>query len=322
MNTPSFSPPKKVQATSNVLEAPNSPKGLKGEAGSLEAQGERRLHQLEHKLTLSLTLEYQELIQGWCAFRLSTASSEPLPDPFKHLQVNHTQEGMGSLESLQAFEQGLSSEIVTRPWVWAHEQYLQKAQQEGFVEAEEWAYKRMLNRASGEPELLRADVFKVLVEQKQSIQQLVRVDRSGHMLFDYQERSLPVALRFDYINGHMDNQTYDLEALVAELEKNPQVTFESSRQRGAGVGQRIEPIPHYNQDEGRVAGVAFRWSPTAEQSEMLWKKALSKGGSYPSTLIRALALEMDCLGLKGKGILKGEKSPSSAPKRKGPTPKF
>jgi hypothetical protein len=92
---------------------------------------------------------------------------------------------------------------------------------------------------------------------------------------------------FDYIRGHLDNETYDLDNLVEYLMKRDDVAFiayaDSSYKskllkcplsdNDPDLGGIIDDIPGYNADEGRDESITLVYYPKAEviQKIMDWE---------------------------------------------------
>lgn len=118
-------------------------------------------------------------------------------------------------------------------------------------------------------------------------QTLVRVDGLGHMVFDAEDRPLPVGDLIDYIEGGLHDERYDLARAFAILEKHPHVR-----------ALQHEEIPHYNRTETQTAGLSCRWVPDAETYRRAWAQCLAIDSGYPSTKFPQAVRELDLLGLR------------------------
>lgn len=67
----------------------------------------------------------------------------------------------------------------------------------------------------------------------------------------------PIAVRMNYMNGHLDNGHYDLRSFIKELKNNPAVLNRDSLE--------IEPIPYYNADEDTNETLEIIFLPTADE---------------------------------------------------------
>jgi hypothetical protein len=136
---------------------------------------------------------------------------------------------------------------------------------------------------------------------------LVRLDFGSHMVFDRHNHALPVGLVFDYISSHIDESSYNLDAVASHLLARPDVdVFDGHLQRGALGAQTtlavsskkaIFDIPYYNSAEGRTQSVQFFWKPTLEDYRAMWDHHLSRKPSHPGGSLRYDVLEIDLLGL-------------------------
>ena len=120
---------------------------------------------------------------------------------------------------------------------------------------------------------------------------LVRIDYSNHMVFDYKGAPQPAALFFNYIHNRITESTHDLKRLAAYLLDRPDIeVYEDIRGShwdvAKTVSQAIFDIPHYNAEEGETQSVQFSWSPSKEEYAKVCAQA--KGGGSPSQLIEVV----------------------------------
>lgn len=108
---------------------------------------------------------------------------------------------------------------------------------------------------------------------------------------------VPIAVHFDYINGHVDNAGYDLERALTILKARPDIRFPSGDDR-AGRPGTVLAIPHYNADQHRNCFLRFVWVPTDEDFRRL-HEALPKSPALfePHKTI----FDLDLLGLRAGG---------------------
>ena len=124
--------------------------------------------------------------------------------------------------------------------------------------------------------------------------QLVRNYHGGHMIFDMEDIPLPIAIKFDYINGNITNEDYNSQEVLYTLAKNEQVVSMNV----LDVALTISPIPYYNADEKRNAAVEFIFRPTKNQMRDIWKIAVQINPNYPSTALHEAVKRLDLLNIK------------------------
>jgi hypothetical protein len=115
---------------------------------------------------------------------------------------------------------------------------------------------------------------------------LVQLDGSSHMVFSPDKEPYPVAIYFEYIEGHTDNRSYDLPKLHSYLRKRKDIK---------NLAQ-VEDIPYYNRDEDRTECISFTWIPSAKDYSKMWKVCL-KDKEYPSCRMRSAIEDLDLLGM-------------------------
>lgn len=129
---------------------------------------------------------------------------------------------------------------------------------------------------------------------------MVKFDFGGHMLFDDQGGVLPTGLHYDYTNGNMRNGAYDLAKTIDVLNKLPDVYPLE------GGALKIKEVPYYNVSSGCTAFLEFVYGPTQEQMNAIWEKAKTMTKTYPSTMLREAAFELDIMGLRAAGAALGK----------------
>ena len=164
-----------------------------------------------------------------------------------------------------------------------------------------------MNRTS-----MTADPFEQIDKNGMTVDNLVRVESSSHMLFDRKGGALPVGINFSYIKGNYDNTAYDLQKLAEILMKNPDVQVFPSKGKwhsdkadfdktATTVEEAITRVPYYNADGGRHSHIEFRWMPTREAYTAMWAQCQKTGGQYPSTCMDRVVFELDLLGARAGG---------------------
>jgi hypothetical protein len=131
---------------------------------------------------------------------------------------------------------------------------------------------------------------------------------ASHQLFDLKGNALPVALNFNYIDGGLSEDRFDLVKAAEILMKRDDVIL----REGGGEryfdwrGDANDPerfvgrIPHYNAERGRSRCLAFRWHPTEDDYATAFALAHEKrkGRNPNSGDLRWVALfDADVFGL-------------------------
>lgn len=106
-----------------------------------------------------------------------------------------------------------------------------------------------------------------------SLDDLVFVDHSSHLMFDRNGTPLPVGLLFDYIYGRVDNFNFDLAQAFEYLRSREDVRLlrgDDKTRSGAPaldapttLDEAVFHIPYYNAEEGRNKALQFLWIPDA-----------------------------------------------------------
>lgn len=153
-------------------------------------------------------------------------------------------------------------------------------------------------------------VYDAFADGRATADDLVWLKHDSHMLCDRNGQVLPVAILFSYIDGRIDNRTYDLKTAAAHLLTRDDVTLfpvkdwrEEPDLDGVAktVEEAIAPVPHYNRDGGRTHTITFRWSPSVEDYRKMWAECERIGGKYPSTEKYRAVFNLDLLGLRACG---------------------
>lgn len=111
-------------------------------------------------------------------------------------------------------------------------------------------------RADKDYELISKQPFTRV--QEASPYAVVRLKSYDNSLFDLQGQRLPVALSYDYINGDVNDASFDLKGLLIHLQGRSDVTLH----KGRFSESLIHRIPHYNAgDSCGFHGLSFTWHP-------------------------------------------------------------
>lgn len=198
----------------------------------------------------------------------------------------NAQEMVLTQESLKLLLAG--KPYTAEPLVAASEAFLSDAQTKGYPEAVQ------LHLADG----WDANLY-TRVKHGETLR-MVRLDHGGHMLFDDQGTVLPIALRYNYMNGNMRDGAYDLHGVAEYLKNNPQV-----RPWNEQTSLTVDRVPYYNVSPGCTQSLAFVFAPTQEQMELIWAKANEGKDKYPSTRLHQSVWDLDILGLRAAGLAHG-----------------
>lgn len=90
---------------------------------------------------------------------------------------------------------------------------------------------------------------------------LLTFKSNDHTIRDLDDNLMPVAMFFDYIQGHITNDRYDLNEVYKILQDRNDIEFILDKKKKEGV---IKDIPYYNADLERFACIEFIWHPTTE----------------------------------------------------------
>lgn len=230
------------------------------------------------------SVEYYPLSQHYSAFRLVTDSdiiSSDNHQAFAEFSSSTEKIGIASVQDIMEFCYGSTSSIEDNSdLMFVPDEFLVSLQQIG--------YSRTLDKFDATLNGIQKNLMSLWSKRGY---QLVRMYRSGHMVFDLADRLLPMAIRFDYINGGITNEDYDLDQVVSVLKQNQQVR---------GLSDDVietSDIPWYNRESHRSKAVEFVFSPTQEQMQQIWQTARQMNARYPSTQIVRAVKKLDLLNL-------------------------
>ena len=102
---------------------------------------------------------------------------------------------------------------------------------------------------------------------------ILKYDTMKEILLEHNsELPLPKSMYFDYINGFLDNEVYDLEKVLSVLKTRDDVQIRTDR-----MCREIQDVPYYNQNEhGYRKFIDFIWQPKKED----WDKIAHKMTDY------------------------------------------
>lgn len=114
---------------------------------------------------------------------------------------------------------------------------------------------------------------------------------------DVQGRPVPIAVHFDYINGHMDDSRYDLSKALTILKARSDVRFPPDDGRDGRTGTVLS-IPHYNTEGHRNHFLRFVWMPSDVDYQQLHEVLPKEAQMFePHRTI----FDHDLLGLRSGG---------------------
>jgi hypothetical protein len=122
----------------------------------------------------------------------------------------------------------------------------------------------------------------------------LRDDDSCHMIFDVNNEPLPVAVRFDYIDGNMRNGSYDLAKALDILNARDDIY----------IIHNIESVPYYNRSSSCSSCISFLWRPSVEDYRKMWDRCKKIDKKYASCRMHQAIFEEDLLGLRAGGAAK------------------
>lgn len=246
------------------------------------------------QLTVSLSLQYIEVVEGLCVFKQEVTSSSSdnsdLSPAIKNLIKGNdaVQEGICTVEALQNFLENKVGYIESANLQFASTKDLEDIRTKG------WDITYTLN-----DKFKSKSLFEMAKDGTLNSGKFVKANHNCHMLFDHKGVVLPVAVVYGYLAGNMSNDQYDLEKAIPILKANPNVHFFiDSENRLGDEAASVQPIPYYNISDERDSQLCFVFSPSEEQAIAMWEKQQSYKGDYPSTKNRKAIFDLDLLGLQ------------------------
>lgn len=110
-----------------------------------------------------------------------------------------------------------------------------------------------------------SDIFEELPKLENLSDYVILIyDVNSELMFEVgSDKPLPKSIYFDYINGWMDNEHYNLNEVLKVLEARDDVVIDTVREA------KIQYVPYYNQNEdGTRQFISFCWQPKEED----WNK--------------------------------------------------
>lgn len=246
-------------------------------------------------VTLEQQLDHRELAPGVSAFKLTRrfVAPEGTSAWFKGALTETVQTGLAKTAHLKKFLSGaLEGLPANREFSVCSPEYLQRVQEYGYcMQESDKELSSVIQEMNAAP-LNTPEGWSV-----------VRDDFGGHMLFDTEDRPLPVGLVYNYLSGNIRDGCYDMDKLIPYLNAHPQVHPCLGRPADRIT---LENVPYYNVSPGCKTTANFVFSPTQEQMQDIWKTANELNKKYPSTALREAVFELDLLGLRAAGITRGD----------------
>jgi hypothetical protein len=110
---------------------------------------------------------------------------------------------------------------------------------------------------------------------------LYSISFSSNSIYDYNKEELPKGIYFDYINGHISNDVFDLEDMLEKLQKRKDIKFAKDE-------DKILEIPYYNRERDRNRYLKFIWTPNKEDYDTI--KNLNHHSRYENIIKRILCI--------------------------------
>ena len=119
-------------------------------------------------------------------------------------------------------------------------------------------------------------------------------------MVDHTGRAVPAALFFDYMDGSIDDRSYDLEASIKHLKSRPDVVLLKGRFSSQSY---IQMLPDYAAEDDKSQFIEFKWIPTDESWDDLCGAELSMHKGVGRFHMNLVLREYDLVGLKAAGCL-------------------
>ena len=116
---------------------------------------------------------------------------------------------------------------------------------------------------------------------------LIFLDNSSHMAFDHNQKVLPVAIHYNYIDGGIKDGNYDLNKLFQHLKKRKDVKM---------LSDEIEEVPYYNRDGDCKKHFSFVANLSQDDYEKMWK-CCQKDKQFPSCRRHSSIEDLDLLDM-------------------------
>ena len=82
-------------------------------------------------------------------------------------------------------------------------------------------------------------------------------------LRDMNEKLIPLPITLNYIDGHLDNENYDLDKVLEIIKANPSRFVDVDGDDASLI--EIDDIPYYNADDNRTKFINCKYLPTEEE---------------------------------------------------------
>jgi len=130
-----------------------------------------------------------------------------------------------------------------------------------------------------------------------SIANVVRFRSYDHSFYTLTGETMTTGIRFDYIDARMRSGVYDLDKVAEILKQRDDITFVFEGSRSYDETDPAKPylIPYYNNDSGKETMLAFFFTPTAEQANLI-QKEYEKNEKNGRNRVQVI-LEHDMLGI-------------------------
>ncbi|MCC5612184.1 hypothetical protein LC612_37020 [Nostoc sp. CHAB 5834] len=257
---------------------------------------------IEHRYSAaaqhSAVIQYIPLNEKLAAFKHTHSVDYP-PDFPRQLQASPEQsvsQGIGLVSDIDQFILGRLNRIPPAEKLWVVPAETRMLMQKvGFSRGLDSLYSM---RATDD------STYDDFAQGKFTLQDVCKVDVYWHNLFDHTGRALPLAIKFDYINGHFSNKHFDLAGALKHLSSHPRILGDKGRGETPvdGVPLEIYPIPHYNATDEQQEYLSFRFCPTQEDAERI-QEAVNKPNYGSMDQVNAI-FKLDMLGLKKAGLIR------------------
>jgi hypothetical protein len=108
------------------------------------------------------------------------------------------------------------------------------------------------------------------LKDKNNFKNLILIETNGHEIYKdaITGKILPKAIFFNYINGNIDNEYYDLKKLLNHLKTFDNIKFYNNTYNKELEKQEIIDIPYYNAENGKDKYINFIIDPTKNWNDV------------------------------------------------------
>lgn len=238
------------------------------------------VNEKEYSVAFSEKLEYIAVGGGQCVYRLTVTKKK---NSSRAKPVTKEMEGVCSEKSISAYLKGKNDGIANSNNIYVIDSDVMEDIRLNGFQTEGFKIDEIVNRP-----------FSRMQSGSAKKSDVYRVDWGGHMIFDLEDRPMPIAVRFGYLSGNMDDAHYDMRKAIAILSRRKDVLIDSGK----------KDIPYYNSSSRKNCEIVFLWRPSKAQYRKMWEVCLSHGAQYPSTRMHEAIFEADLLGLRKGGAAK------------------